>query len=126
MQLQFQIFQKTLAIISFSVAVHCFFFRVRKLIAKTSSNIACIIQWKDVSFTGHSSVEFILRHSKTMHNTYPRNISLSKVSPHKFAQPVTTLQLYICPLTNTQLDPYFNFIQVHISYQFMSTDLQNL
>lgn len=47
----------------FSVAFHGFF-RMGELIAKTSSNHARIIQRKDVSFNGNSSVELILRHLK--------------------------------------------------------------
>lgn len=95
-----------------------------ELIAKTSSNNACIIQRKDVSFNGNSSVEIILRHSKTMHNTHPITISLSKVSPPQVC-PVTTLQLYLSAHKHRN-GPLFQFHSGSpVSYHFVSTNLQN-
>lgn len=124
--LQFTIpnfFNRLLLQCLFSVAFHRFF-RMGELIAKTSSNHACIIQRKDVSFNGNSSVELILRHSKTMHNTHPITISLSKVSPPQVC-PVTTLQLYLSAHKHRN-GPLFQFHSGSpVSYQFVSTNLQN-
>lgn len=107
----------------FSVAFHGFF-RMGELIAKSSSNYACIIQRKDVCFNGNSSVELILRHSKTMHNTHPITISLSKFSPPQVC-PVTTLQLYLS-VQKHRNGPLFQFHSGStVSYQFVSTNLQN-
>lgn len=99
------------------------FFCMGELIAKTS-NHSCIIQRKICSFNGNSSVELILRHSKTMHNTHPITISLSKVSPPQVC-PVTTLQLYLSAHKHRN-GPLFQFHSGSpVSYQFVSTNLQN-